>query len=96
MIICAALKLVHDKLPGGELIIPCWRHGYGHEIAKTLNAKLYLKSVKIEGFIDHDGVFYDREDALYKAYACGQIPQAGRWYKSDHMETRELYSEDLY
>ena len=90
MIICAALLLENKEKE--EVILPCWRHGIGYAMIRELH--IDAKVLK-EGFINHEGVFFDRCDALAHAMECGQLTQANRWYKEDNNES-ELYSEDLY
>ena len=90
MIICAALLLENKEQE--EVILPCWRHGFGYEILHELHIE--AKVLK-EGFITHENKFLDRYDALVHAKECGQLTQANRWYKEDNHEN-ELYSEDLY
>lgn len=91
MIICAALQLKLE--PTEELTtLPCWRHGMGYQLLKELKT---TAKVVAEGFIDHEGKFFDRYDAYIEAKKCGQLPQSTRWYKEDNREV-ELYSEDLY
>ena len=90
MIICAALLLENKEQK--EVILPCQRHGIGYEMIRKLH--IDAKVLK-EGFINHEGVFFDRCDALAHAIECGQLTQANRWYKEDNHES-ELYSEDLY
>ena len=90
MIICAALLLENKEQE--EVILPCWRHGIGYEMIRELH--IDAKVLK-EGFINHEGKFFDRYDALVHVMECGQLTQANRWYKEDNRES-ELYSEDLY
>lgn len=90
MIICAALLLENKEQE--EVILPCWRHGIGYEMIRELH--IDAKVLK-EGFMNHEGKFLDRYDALVHVMECGQLTQANRWYKEDNRES-ELYSEDLY
>lgn len=90
MIICAALLLENKEQE--EVILPCWRHGIGYEMIREL--RIDAKVLK-EGFMNHEGKFLDRYDALVHVMECGQLTQANRWYKEDNRES-ELYSEDLY
>lgn len=94
MIICAALK-IYDKEHDKDIIMPCFRHGVGLSVLKDLVGDKFGLNCIFEGFINDKGEFLDRVTALEHAQACGQISQAGLWYKSDHKEN-ELYSEDLY
>lgn len=90
MIICAALLLENKEQE--EIVLPCWRHGDGYEMIRELH--IDAKVLK-EGFMNHEGKFLDRYDALVHVMECGQLTQANRWYKEDNREA-ELYSEDLY
>ena len=90
MIICAALLLENKEQE--EIVLPCWRHGIGYEMIRELH--IDAKVLK-EGFMNHEGKFLDRYDALVHVMECGQLSQANRWYKGDNREN-ELYSEDLY
>lgn len=90
MIICAALLIENKEQE--EVILPCWRHGIGYEMIRELHID---GKVLKEGFMNHEGKFLDRYDALVHVMECGQLTQANRWYKEDNREA-ELYSEDLY
>ena len=90
MIICAALLLENKEQE--EVILPCWRHGVGYEMIRELH--IDAKVLK-EGFMNHEGKFLDRYDALVHVIECGQLTQTNRWYKEGNREA-ELYSEDLY
>ena len=90
MIICAALLLENKEQE--EVVLPCWRHGVGYEMIRELHIE---GKVLKEGFMNHEGKFLDRYDALVHVMECGQLTQANRWYKEDNREA-ELYSEDLY
>ena len=90
MIICAALLIENKEQE--EIVLPCWRHGIGYEIIRELHIE---GKVLKEGFMNHEGKFLDRYDALVHVMECGQLTQANRWYKEDNREA-ELYSEDLY
>lgn len=90
MIICAALLIENKEQE--EVVLPCWRHGIGYEMIRELHIE---GKVLKEGFMNHEGKFLDRYDALVHVMECGQLTQANRWYKEDNREA-ELYSEDLY
>lgn len=94
MIICAAIKLTMNNAAGTELIIPGHRHGDCYQIINQLNSN-WKFATKVEGFITHENIFLDREEAYSHALLGGQISQSNYWYKLDHDE-KELYSEDLY
>lgn len=96
MLISAAL-LVQVADLDHTTILPCRRHGDGYSILKDLGygPKIDYKVLK-EGFIDHNGEFLNREEALKYALNCGQLSETTLWYKQDHKDMIELYSEDLY
>lgn len=95
MIICAALEIQVEGLPY-TTIIPCWRHSTGYEILRDLGFQAQRKyEIKTEGFIDHNGKFINRKEALAHAITAGQLSATNRWYQEDH-NLNELYSEDLY
>lgn len=94
MIICAAVKLDMGDLNNTSLIVPGRRHGDCWDVIRQLNDN-WKGAAQIEGFLDHNGKFYDRQHALAHATACGQLTKTTLWYKEDHEDT-ELYSEDLY
>ena len=98
MIICAALLIETDKdklFPENMTIIPCLRHCHGYTILKNICPEMKLHIDAVEGFIDHKGNFYTREEALGHAIRCGQLSETARQYKSEHDE-KMLFSEDLY
>ena len=94
MIICAAL-LIENKETCMQEILPCRRHGDGLAFFHNVNLNIKWKVIG-QGFINHNGTYLDREDALSHAIECGQLSATTREYKQEHFETRELYSEDLY
>lgn len=92
MIICAAIKLTNEK--SEELIVCGHRHGDCLGIISQLGT--YWHSCKrTQGFINHNGEFLDRKEALKHAQECGQLSATHRYYQEDH-NIDELYSEDLY
>ena len=93
MIVCAAL-LIEMKATNEQVVIPCFRHGFGYEMLNNLCLKGKYTLIE-EGFITHANRFLDREEAYAHAKFCGQLSEANKWYKQDHYEC-ELYSEDLY
>lgn len=95
MIICAAIKIkfVNSNDDVKELVVSGLRHGDCWEIIRHLDNK-HTQWTE-EGFIDNNGKFFNREEALEHATKYGQLTMTTRWHKLDHNE-RELYSEDLY
>ena len=96
MIICAAIKIkyverIQDE-EEKELIVCGHRHGNCFDTMELLDLNICSY---VEGFINHNGKFLNRKEALAHAYDCGQIPQTITWYDEDH-NIKELYSEDLY
>ena len=95
MLICAALLVQVEGLDH-TTIVPCRRHGEGFQILKDLGYAPKTKYKVInQGFIDTNGNFLDRAEALHHAIECGQLSTSTRWYQEDHGH-EELYSEDLY
>ena len=95
MLICAALLVQVEGLDH-TTIIPCRRHADGFEILRDMGYAPKTKYKVVEqGFIDHNGSFLNRYEALEHAKMCGQLSQSTRWYKESGNDF-ELYSEDLY
>ena len=94
MIICAAVKVIMNNIAGTNEIICGHRHGDCYNIIHQLNSN-WSKSQMIEGFIDNNGEFLDRKEALEHAVKCGQLSATTRQFKDDRDED-ELFSEDLY
>lgn len=95
MIICAAMKVDGFADDGGDLIVPCFRHGDGYKILRSLCKDDSYKRYVTEGFITHKGEFLGRKGALRHANICGQLSETCKYYKQDHNQN-ELFSEDLY
>lgn len=95
MIICAAIKIRAITLDGREVetVICGRRHGDCFCTIRDLGIKKKLSEV--QGFINHNGVFLNREEAWEEAERCGQLSATTAWYKKDHGDV-ELFSEDLY
>lgn len=96
MIICAAIKIseFYPDNPTKDLIICGHRHGNCFEVINELKIKVGF-SHQVQGFIDHNGNFLNREEAFIHARQCGQISPTTVDYKKENGEL-ELYSEDLY
>lgn len=85
MILCAAIRVYGDTVICGA------RHYDKVMLSALAHLKDPYSSANVEhGFINHEGEFLNREDALIHATACGQI---GRL--KSHPLTK-LFSEDLY
>lgn len=95
MIICAAIKIKYlDRNDEKQTVVICGhRHGDCYYTISKLDVFYVIE--KIEGFIDNQGKFFDRQEAYVHARNCGQLSQSNIWYKEEHSEC-ELYSEDLY
>lgn len=95
MIICAAIKMKYlDSNDEKQSVVICgYRHGNCYHIISKLDVCSVIE--KIEGFIDNQDNFLDRQEAYVHARNCGQLSQANIWYKEDRNDC-ELYSEDLY
>lgn len=94
MIICAAVKWT-NPYTGLEITIGCIRHADGLAQLNTVrNLGSVINKNDIEqGFLDHEGKFYSREDAYIIAKKCGQL--SATTLANKHAST-ELFSEDLY
>lgn len=96
MILCAAIKFHIDKTDK-NVVIPCWRHGEAYKILRDLGfgAKDGYKEIE-QGFITTENEFLNRREAYVHVVRCGQLNQTTLWYKEDHGDGYELYSEDIY
>lgn len=94
MISCAAIKIVKSNSIH-SLIICGHRHRDCYDIINCLDEYWRECSSTCEGFIDHNGNFLNRVEALNHARECGQLSETHRYYQEDH-NIDELYSEDLY
>lgn len=95
MIICAAVKVIMNNIAGTSAVVCGHRHADCIETISHFN-DCWKFAKRIEGFIDHNNNFLDREEAFKHALTCGQISQHDAWYRIDNRYTAELYSEDLY
>lgn len=95
MIICAAIKIsfINTKGEVTELTICGHRHNDCFKTIRYLDKK--YTSWSEQGFINHNGDFLNRKEALKHAQECGQLSATHRYYQEDH-NIDELYSEDLY
>ena len=94
MIICAAVKWT-NPYTGLEMTIGCIRHADGLAQFNTVRdlGPVINKNDIEQGFLDHEGKFYSREDAYVIAKKCGQL--SATTLANKHAST-ELFSEDLY
>lgn len=94
MIICAAIEVTFTR-NGKQVtaVIPGYRHGNCWELMATLGVP--ADRTETEGFLDSQGAFLDRFDALDHALMCGQLSDTTRAHKASQGE-RQLYSEDIY
>lgn len=97
-IVCAAIKFTSKADEDNIIVLPCIRHGDGYKQFAYLNFVLagnYSRGDwnKEEGFVDSDGKFHSREDAL--KIVKDSLPASLIYFKEQRKET-ELYSEDLY
>lgn len=97
MIICAAIKIefTNQYNINEKLIVHGLRHGDCYTTMAKMNLPPKKERTETEGFVDNNGVFYNRLEAAHVAFACNQLPATVKEYKSEHNEM-ELYSEDLY
>ena len=96
MIICAAIKLI-DLEKDKSLVICGHRHGDCLRMIPELDEKWrkIAKRKVVQGFINHNGEFLDREEAFKHVQEIGQCNATQRWFWEDHKQD-QLYSEDLY
>ena len=97
MIICAAIKIefTNQYNINETVIVHGLRHGDCFTTMTKMNLPPKKKRTEIQGFVDNNGVFYDRLEAFHIASACCQLSATVKQYKTEHNEN-ELYSEDLY
>ena len=88
MIASAAVR-IFDKRQNKEIILPVHRHHDAFYILKEFGYSKndFESNQNDQGFLDENGLFYNRVDAKLHALMCKQI---------DHTEYAALYSEDLY
>lgn len=88
MIVSAAVR-IYDKKQDKEIILPVHRHCDIFYILKELGYSKddFESNQNDQGFLDENGLFYNRVDAKLHALMCNQIK---------HTEYAALYSEDLY
>ncbi len=94
MILCAAIKATFTR--DGEtltVVVPGCRHADIWELMADL--RFPRDREEIEGFLDRNGKFLDRNEAFIHAVKCGQISATTLEHKENHFETG-LYSEDLW
>lgn len=97
MIICAAIKIefTNQYNINETVIVHGLRHGDCFTTMTKMNLPPKKERTEIQGFVDNNGVFYDRLEAFHIASACCQLSATVKQYKTEHNEN-ELYSEDLY
>lgn len=95
MIICAAIKFISNENPLDTFVMCGLRHGNIIANIQYLDEKWWRNASKIQGFIDHRGIFMDRLQAFQHALECGQLSSSTRQFKEERRED-ELFSEDLY
>lgn len=89
MIICAAIKDTRTNAVFGGI-----RHGSIYSSMRDAGITP-PHEFAIEGFLDSNGKFYDRNEAFNIAMNNGQLSASTRQLKRERYEN-ELYSEDLY
>ena len=97
MIICAAIKVefTNQYNLNETVIVHGLRHGDCFTTMEKMNLPPRSERIETQGFVDNNGVFYDRLEAFHVASACNQLSFTTKRFKEDHNEN-ELYSEDLY
>lgn len=86
IIVRAAVKVT--LLNGSEHIIPCHRHCDAFQILSDFRLQRD-KGKDIQGFLNNNGDFLNRKDAMIEARKCGQIQE-------DTINSNDLFSEDLW
>lgn len=94
----------YGKMPRTGIVFGHWRHA-GCMAAwrawlmgmadKDLQARVRSGEIKsVQGFIDNEGAFWDREEAYKIARAAGQMDWLGNG--GEGLRKPTLFSEDLY
>ena len=95
-ILAAAIKYHIDATDKDVVLCGC-RHGDIFVQLEALGFKPRKGYAEIaQGFIDHNGNFLSRIEALHHAYECGQISSKLYQNKTEGRDFRELISEDLW
>lgn len=85
-----------EKKNGDRLVIVGLGSRHCLDIVNNLKDEWLDNNVKkVEGFVRHDGVFLDREEALEHAFEVGQIAAAMHGMKME-MNDKILRSEEIF
>lgn len=96
MILAAAIKYHIDKTDEDVVLCGC-RHGDIFVQLKGLGFGPRKGYKELEqGFIDHNGNFLDRKQALAHAIECGQLSSKLALLKEERRDFPSLISEDLW
>lgn len=96
MILAAAIKF-HIDTTDSDVVLCGYRHGNIFEQLKLLGFEAHKGYKEIEqGFIDHNGKFLNRKEALQHAIVCGQLCEKIANAKTNGKDFPQLISEDLW
>ena len=95
MILAAAIKC-HIESIGKDIVLCGARHGDVFQQMELLGFDPYEHDNSIQGFIDHNGNFLNRKEALEHAHQCGQLSYKIYEKKISGYDFPELISEDLW
>lgn len=97
MIICAAIKIefINQYNINEKIIVHGLRHGDCYTTMAKMNLPPKKERTETEGFVDNNGVFYNRLEAYHEVMVAHQLSATTVAYKNQYCEN-ELYSEDLY
>ena len=90
MITASAMKFANGKILTGQ------RH---HNVIASAREAGYTRgdvALAEQGFIDADGVFYDRKEAGKHAEKCGQVIVGKAVVRHEYNPRLGLFSEDLW
>lgn len=95
MILAAAIKY-HIEDSNKDVVLCGARHGDIFKQMELLGLEPQKPNREMQGFIDHNGNFLDRKEALEHAHQCGQISSMIYDKKTNGQNFSELISEDLW
>lgn len=95
MILAAAIKY-HIKDSNKDVVLCGARHGDIFKQMELLGLEPQKPNREMQGFIDHNGNFLNRKEALEHAHRCGQISSIIYDKKTNGQNFSELISEDLW
>ena len=94
MIVCSAVRVQIERNGKKiEVVVPGIRHADCWELLATFGYPM-ARDEDAEGFLNKQGLFLDRYDALELAKECGQLTETVKFYKNQ-LRDIVLYSEDI-